>query len=473
MSSSFTAINQPQCQRPTPEPLATRLSQEKQAMCRATSTGKRRRNPTVAQYLGLGSSDEPAHLETYAPLPDGSQASHHKQDRKRQQIDKRDSRANHRHLESSQSDHMLQRRVSEGLRVTKPRNETVAMSKTSDLKAAHRGLVTRRQTRSENRQSSVDSDDHNSPSTHSFPSNVQQAASSHDHAITIRVASAHEIDQVNPFSDLSTDAYDASHLEQLDCDQLPSNYSIFDDESFEDDWNDDELLQLSSDMIDTGGSANFTSSPVKSVVVRAAHSKEDIQGSSACASTPVEEDISGTKRKSKKFVSPLTLTTRLFAATGDIDNAEARKPIIRPPFPAPVRDRSPIIGLSSKTMLRTCFRIGEVINQAHHAVKSGKHITFELYARILGSQRGDTKQYFTFCDLFHAKPPYLRAEYDGALWKSVQLFNYDSKRLLQQGRIARCMGTMKREDKQWVMEVANVWEATWEDVKWVEGIVNS
>ncbi|KAF2825362.1 hypothetical protein CC86DRAFT_294925 [Ophiobolus disseminans] len=221
-------------------------------------------------------------------------------------------------------------------------------------------------------------------------------------------------------------------------------------------------------MIDTGGSIRaFSSSPLRPDVAHTQYS-----GSSTHVPIIIEEENS-TQRRAKKFVSPITLTTRLLAATGDIDTVEARKPIARPLFPDAVRDRSPIIGLSSSTLLRTCFRIGEVINQAHQADKTGKHITFELYARILDSERDNKTQFFTFCDLFHGKPPYLKAAYDAALWKSVQLFNYDSKRLLQQGRIGRCMGTMKREGKEWIMTVLNIWEATWDDIKWVEGIVNA
>jgi hypothetical protein len=35
------------------------------------------------------------------------------------------------------------------------------------------------------------------------------------------------------------------------------------------------------------------------------------------------------------------------------------------------------------------------------------------------------------------------------------------------------MGKMKREGKEWVMTVLNIWEAKWDDIKWVEGIVNA
>lgn len=96
----------------------------------------------------------------------------------------------------------------------------------------------------------------------------------------------------------------------------------------------------------------------------------------------------------------------------------------------------------------------------------------ELYARVLASERTEKQQHFTFCDLFHAKPPYVKGAYDAVIWKAVPLFEYDSRRLMQQGRMCRCIGTMKRNGKERFMVIHNIWEATWEDVEWVEGIVN-
>ena len=275
-------------------------------------------------------------------------------------------------------------------------------------------------------------------------------------------------------------------LEMNDCNTngLPQFYSsspqpqigdsVIDDDNFDEDINDDDLLMLTSELADTtlkslsGDSSSLSKS---STAVR-----DNSQSHSPPANTALvsQEDISinNSQRISKKFVSPVTLTTRLVTATGAMDPVEARSPIVRSPFPDSVRDRSPIIGLSSSMLLRTCFRIGEAINQSCQASKSGKHVTIELYARVLNSDRTDTKQHFTFCDLFHAKPPYIKAVYDAVIWKSVQLFEYDGRRLLQEGRTCRCIGTMKRDGKAWVMTVLNIWEATWEDIKWVEGIVN-
>jgi hypothetical protein len=261
------------------------------------------------------------------------------------------------------------------------------------------------------------------------------------------------------FFDVDTTDRDNNHDEHFDRDKPAGSDATFDDEEFDDDINDEEFLKLTSDMIDAGGNMG---TPSKTV------SNPDLPHKAPIVLNKIE---SVTQRTAKKFVSPITLTTRLLAATSDVDRAEARKPIVRPPFPVAVRDRSPIIGLSSDTVLRTCFRIGEAINQAHQSSKSGQHIVFELYARIFDSQRDDIRQHFTFCDLFHGKPPYIKAVYEGAIWKSMQLFDYDSKRLLQQGRICRCIGTMKREERQWSMTVLNIWESTWEDIKWVEGII--
>ncbi|KAJ4358797.1 hypothetical protein N0V95_002719 [Ascochyta clinopodiicola] len=239
------------------------------------------------------------------------------------------------------------------------------------------------------------------------------------------------------------------------------------DDNFDDDGLMDDDLIDSTNIVDDPSSFEMQSSSfTKTDIVNGHLSVTQTPSASADDTVTLREEASSSLRK---FVSPVTLTTRLHAATGD----DARKPIVRPAFPAAVRDRSPIIGLSSQTVLKTCFRVGEAINQSCQANKNGNYILIELYARVLHSERDDLQQRFTFCDLFHAKPPYIQGVYGAAIWKSVQLFEYDSARLLQQGRICRCIGTLKRDGKDWIMTVLNVWEATWDDVQWVEGIISS
>ena len=155
-------------------------------------------------------------------------------------------------------------------------------------------------------------------------------------------------------------------------------------------------------------------------------------------------------------------------------------PFIRPAFPNPVRDRSPIPGLSNRTVLRTCFRIGEALNAAAVASRSNVDAIIELYARVVTSSRedgGGYKQFFRFADLFTDKPPYLGGTY--TFWKGVELWDVDSKGLvgeLGRGKMVRVLGRIKRREPVQgqgngvEMAVLSVWEVDWEDVEMAKGI---
>ena len=153
------------------------------------------------------------------------------------------------------------------------------------------------------------------------------------------------------------------------------------------------------------------------------------------------------------------------------------KPFVRPKFPAPIRDRSPILGLSPRNPHRTCFRIGEALNAAAAASRTNNDVLIELYVRVTSSRReeGRWKQHFEFADLFSGdKPPFLSGTYD--LWKGVPLWETDSRVFLGEegkGRLARVVGRITRdqESRAWRMRILNVWAAGLEDVAWVKGIV--
>ncbi|OCL14227.1 hypothetical protein AOQ84DRAFT_281525 [Glonium stellatum] len=158
----------------------------------------------------------------------------------------------------------------------------------------------------------------------------------------------------------------------------------------------------------------------------------------------------------------------------NVRHHSSHTPIVRPSFPARAGDRSLIIGLSSETLLRTCFRVGEALNVGRQAVRNGKPTIIELYAHVTSSWRelDSVKQYFTFSDLFHDHPPFMNGVYE--LWKGVSLWNYDSGRFLnpsEQKRMCRCIGEMKRDGKKWKFVILNIWEATWDDIDYVKGIV--
>lgn len=155
-------------------------------------------------------------------------------------------------------------------------------------------------------------------------------------------------------------------------------------------------------------------------------------------------------------------------------------PFMRPLLPKPVRDRSPILGLTNRTVLRICFRIGEGLNAAAVASRTNVDAIVELYARIVSSSReasGGYKQLFQFGDLFTDKPPYLSGLY--TLWKGVRLWDNDSKELTGEqarGKMVRVLGRIKKKEPRHEqgpaveMIVLSIWEVDWEDIGVAKGI---
>ncbi|KAJ4378007.1 hypothetical protein N0V83_000837 [Neocucurbitaria cava] len=488
-SSSFTAVNHQWTQLPTPQSTASVSREQEQVRPRASAHSRRRHNPAVAQYLGLGNSHEPTHLEKYAPLPDVLECPPTSSTRKRRRLAERTlsnagntGRQDQRTV--SQSFHLTKHAFNPALTPAKTSASALNPAQTKAKTSTHASQPTAtKPTTSEVqtlRVASAYSPEHHTNLTVENPDTVlhhghgtaptRDIHIQSDNQDTVTVQPPEQFIDHQLF-DLSNDEEDAYGSVQFSSDAIQPQVggSDFDDSEL-----DDALLMLTTGIDGPDNVHEESSSTVTSSTQSEDSDRHYILSSSADATTDVKEFSSPSRSQcvSRNFVSPVTPRTRLLAAACNASVAENWKPIVRSPFPEPVRDRSPIIGLSACTMLRTCFRIGEAVNQSCQATKSGKHITIELYARILNSDRTDTTQNFTFCDLFHAKPPYIKAVYEDIIWKPVQLFDYDSRRLLQEGRICRCIGTMKQEGKAWVMTVLNIWEATSEDIKWVEGIVN-
>lgn len=160
-------------------------------------------------------------------------------------------------------------------------------------------------------------------------------------------------------------------------------------------------------------------------------------------------------------------------------NGDAR-PFMRPTFPKSIRDRSPILGLTNRTVLRICFRIGEALNAAAVASRTNVDAIIELYARVVFSSReasGGYKQFFQLGDLFTDKPPYLSGTY--TLWKGVGIWDNDSKELVGEqgrGKMVRVMGRIKKKEPGQgqgpgvEMVVLSIWEVDWEDIGVAKGI---
>ncbi|KAJ9293926.1 hypothetical protein DTO271G3_7302 [Paecilomyces variotii] len=167
--------------------------------------------------------------------------------------------------------------------------------------------------------------------------------------------------------------------------------------------------------------------------------KRPLQFPGECSGSPVS------KAKTGPFPGPQDEVRKL------------RRPFLRPPFPCPVTNGSPIQGLTSThTLLRTCFRIGEALkvhftrpssspscpsatnelmkkrNQKTNissSIPSTALMLIELYAHVTESYRASNKQFFTFADLFFPfQPPYLSGVWE--CWEGIPLYDEDGRHFL-------------------------------------------
>ncbi|THV54314.1 hypothetical protein BGAL_0029g00080 [Botrytis galanthina] len=150
-------------------------------------------------------------------------------------------------------------------------------------------------------------------------------------------------------------------------------------------------------------------------------------------------------------------------------------PFARPKFPQIVQDRCPINGLSSQTILRVCFRIGEMLKEGGRCNAFGQDAIFELFARVNFSSRepGTTKQHFQFADLFHDRPPFAKGIL--ANFKTTGLAESESRAFIESSEslMARCLGRVKKDVKNdsWLLHIINVRVTDWEEIRWTKRIV--
>lgn len=194
-------------------------------------------------------------------------------------------------------------------------------------------------------------------------------------------------------------------------------------------------------------------------------------------------------------------------------------PLSRLPFPHSILDRSPITGLSSHTLLRTCFRLGAALSTGCAAARANRPVLIELYARVLASERSMETgiQTFVLGDLgrtfgagrrdtemsdskLEKKRPELTVQAVWQGWKGLEPWQYDGGLLCvatnnnnakdlgeevrstnftgsaeaetDEVKMGRFLGKIERDDvgKGWVFRVSNAWEASWEDLEWTRGI---
>ncbi|KAI1337070.1 hypothetical protein F5Y15DRAFT_392270 [Xylariaceae sp. FL0016] len=146
-------------------------------------------------------------------------------------------------------------------------------------------------------------------------------------------------------------------------------------------------------------------------------------------------------------------------------------PFSRPPFPEKVRDRSCVPGVSSDSVLRTCFRMSLLISQTHYCYHHRQNVVFEMYARVTYSNRESLsrKQHFQFMDLWKDQHPYP----SGILldWKVGSRLDRQSSGFLDaraEPKLCHCICEPVRDTKMalgWIFKILDIKETNWEHIQ--------
>ncbi|KAJ0338727.1 hypothetical protein KNSL1_012306 [Colletotrichum chrysophilum] len=152
-------------------------------------------------------------------------------------------------------------------------------------------------------------------------------------------------------------------------------------------------------------------------------------------------------------------------------------PITRPPFPKKTRDRSVVVGLSTTITLRTCFRIGELLNAHTKCARDKQDVVMELFARIRNSSRESTSktQHFELKDLFTDRKPFLYGAFKE--WKSGGLVDSQTQALVGRDwkdKLCRCICKLVEDKKSPIgrsAQILSISETTWDDVHFALRIV--
>jgi len=152
------------------------------------------------------------------------------------------------------------------------------------------------------------------------------------------------------------------------------------------------------------------------------------------------------------------------------DGTLGQTPFVRRSFPARIRDKPCVPGLSRSIISRTCFRIGELLNENSRCYREQQDVVYDFFARVTYSHRDHHAkiQHFQFTDLFRDQLPYLTGKLQD--WKNGSLLDQQSQVFLADWAklmMCRCMAKMMRDAKVqtgWVVCVLSIRETDWSEV---------
>lgn len=183
-------------------------------------------------------------------------------------------------------------------------------------------------------------------------------------------------------------------------------------------------------------------------------------------------------------------------------------PFVRRPFPSPMSTPSLLPSATSTTRLLTCFRTPEILKAMSSSSTSAisappastpagtpTMLYLEAYCLVTASSRPNPElQHFTFADLFFpATCPAVHGLYE--LWAGSELWECDTRAFLEETSLPKmCRAILmpvlegtrigkgrkeseslgaKQGDMIFEVKVLNIWEADWEDMRFVRGIVEA
>lgn len=241
-------------------------------------------------------------------------------------------------------------------------------------------------------------------------------------------------------------------------------------------------LSLQTIVVDNNAAPDFQSdclSSVDSVICMSSISSPLDQPLGWQAALQQRPEQSKTVAVYRSGAKPLSQSpAQMYSMIDDIEYTPLQ-PFARPGFPPNVHDRSPITGVSSNIILRTCFRIGEAVRESILCEDVGQDSVIELFARVTSSSRGvnPSKLQFQFADLFHDRPPFIRGELES--YKISTLQETESRVLLEwdgSPPMVRCLGRLNRTfagPPGWILHILNIRETDWEEVRWTKGIAGA
>ena len=182
---------------------------------------------------------------------------------------------------------------------------------------------------------------------------------------------------------------------------------------------------------------------------------------------PKDSSLAGSQQPGKSQKSAKDMIHQHSPASYSVDDSMALRPF-PPTTPIEISGLSPLTG---NMVLRTCFRIGEMLSLTARGHKLRQEMIFELFARVTYSNRESMskKQHFQFIDLHKDQQPYPT----GILtdWRTNSHLDQQSIAFLNTKKCSKlcwCLCKPQRDSKAvigWTYTILSIKEIDWAQIR--------